>query len=117
MQLYELKPIGGKRPNQRLIGREATARASLHAKLYAVDRSQVMIGSFNLDPRSIELNTEKTLLIYSRDVAAQALKMFKACFLVPFTAPHCFPHRNFTSPQLVNAERRYILRSFEIIRR
>lgn len=76
VQLYELKPIGGKRPNQRLIGREAPARASLHAKLYVIDRSQVMIGSFNLDPRSIELNTEITLLIYSRDVAAQVLKMF-----------------------------------------
>lgn len=76
VQLYELKPIGGQRPNQRLIGKEAPARASLHAKLYVIDRRQVMIGSFNLDPRSIELNTELALVIYSRDVAAQVIKMF-----------------------------------------
>ncbi|MCK9992015.1 MAG: cardiolipin synthase C [Alphaproteobacteria bacterium] len=75
--IYELKPIGGQRPAQRLIGKDAPARASLHAKLYVIDRSQVMIGSFNLDPRSIELNTELALVIYSRDVAAQVIEMFE----------------------------------------
>lgn len=32
--------------------------SSLHAKTFSVDRTRVFVGSFNLDPRSAELNTE-----------------------------------------------------------
>lgn len=75
-ELYEMKPIGGKRPRQRLLGKSAPAHASLHAKVYAVDRRDVMIGSFNLDPRSLELNTEIALVIHSPALAEQVITMF-----------------------------------------
>ncbi len=38
-------------------------RASLHSKAVVVDRQRAWIGSFNLDPRSVKLNTENGLLI------------------------------------------------------
>ncbi len=76
VELYEMKPIGGERPRQRLVGSKAPARASLHSKVYVVDRREVMIGSFNLDPRSIELNTEVVLVIHSPVLATQLVKMF-----------------------------------------
>ena len=75
IELYEMKP-SGKRPHQRLIGKKAPASARLHAKAYVVDRKEVMIGSFNLDPRSLALNTELALAIHSPKLAAQVIKMF-----------------------------------------
>ena len=61
VRLYELKPgstVGGGRLG--LPGRSGT---SLHAKTFALDETQLFVGSFNLDPRSAELNTEMGLLI------------------------------------------------------
>ncbi len=74
--LYEMKPTSSKRPHQRLIGKAAPSSARLHAKAYIVDRREVMIGSFNFDPRSLSLNTEIGLVIHSSDLAAQVIKMF-----------------------------------------
>ena len=39
------------------------SHASLHAKAYVVDRAEVVIGSLNLDPRSMTLNTEIGVLV------------------------------------------------------
>lgn len=75
--LYELKPFHGKRPRQRLIGLSSPAHASLHAKLYMIDRNTLMIGSFNFDPRSISLNTELALVVHSADITLQVAKMFE----------------------------------------
>lgn len=77
VELYEFKPIDDKRPRQRLFGGTAPANASLHAKMYIVDRQTLLIGSFNLDPRSQSLNTEIALVIHSPEIAAQALRLFE----------------------------------------
>ena len=49
------------------------SHASLHAKAYVMDRSKVVIGSLNLDPRSMILNTEIGVLVsnvlFARKVA------------------------------------------------
>ncbi|MFP6797244.1 MAG: phospholipase D family protein [Pseudomonadales bacterium] len=50
----------------------AGAAISLHAKSMVVDQSRLFIGSFNLDPRSAQLNTEVGVLI-ENPVLAQAL--------------------------------------------
>ena len=76
VELYEFKAIDDKHPKQRLFGGTAPANASLHAKMYIVDRKDLLIGSFNLDPRSESLNTEIALLVHSAEIAAPALKMF-----------------------------------------
>lgn len=77
VELYEMKPAGGERPRQRLLGTSAPASASLHAKAYVVDGKEVMIGSFNLDPRSASLNTEIALAIHSPELAAELVEMFE----------------------------------------
>lgn len=72
LELYELQPGAQsiKRNWSALAGR---SRASLHTKVFVVDREIVGIGSFNLDPRSIALNTEIVVLVESRELAAQVL--------------------------------------------
>jgi putative cardiolipin synthase len=41
------------------------AKATLHTKVFVVDRSKVFIGSFNWDPRSAYINTELGVIIDS----------------------------------------------------
>ena len=40
----------------------------LHAKTMVFDREVVFVGSFNLDPRSVDLNTEMGLLVESKSL-------------------------------------------------
>ena len=45
------------------------SRASLHAKTFVFDRRAVFIGSLNLDPRSVQLNTEIGVVCESEPMA------------------------------------------------
>lgn len=85
IELYEMKPIRGKRPHSRRFS--SSSRNSLHSKVYIADRHDVMIGSFNLDPRSVNLNTEMALVIHSPLLAAQVVAMFEKAIL-PTTSFH-----------------------------
>jgi putative cardiolipin synthase len=64
-RLYELKPDAPKdgaaagHPK----GAAGSSSASLHGKTLAVDRTRVFVGSFNLDQRSANLNTEMGVMI------------------------------------------------------
>jgi putative cardiolipin synthase len=78
VELYEFKPMqaeGEDRPNASLFGSQS--RASLHAKAYVIDRSILVIGSMNLDPRSAVLNTELALVIHSPPIADEAAQLFQ----------------------------------------
>ena len=44
-------------------------RSTLHTKLIIIDRRYVFIGSLNLDPRSVVINTEMGVMIDSPDLA------------------------------------------------
>ena len=44
---------------------------ALHAKSMVIDKKRIFIGSFNLDPRSANLNTEVGVLITNKDLAYQ----------------------------------------------
>lgn len=57
-------------------GSSGSADSSLHAKTFAIDRQRIFIGSFNLDPRSVELNTEIGFLIESPSLATQLSDAF-----------------------------------------
>jgi putative cardiolipin synthase len=48
----------------------AEKRLALHAKALIVDDDKVFIGSANLDPRSLRINTEMGLLVSSRPLNA-----------------------------------------------
>ena len=64
--LYELKPHGSGQAS--LFG---SSGASLHTKAFVVDGRSGFIGSFNLDPRSMNLNTEMGLLFEHPPAAAE----------------------------------------------
>ena len=53
---------------------------ALHAKALVIDRDKVFIGSANLDPRSLRLNTEMGLLVYSEALNAMVRSMVERDF-------------------------------------
>jgi putative cardiolipin synthase len=72
VRLYELKPgaidYGRAKDKNRGVG---SSRASLHAKTFVFDRRAVFIGSLNLDPRSVKLNTEIGVVCDSEPMAVE----------------------------------------------
>jgi putative cardiolipin synthase len=68
VSLYEFKPERGAAPG-RGWGVVGSSAASLHGKTFALDRRRAYVGSFNVDPRSLSLNTEMGLVIESPGLA------------------------------------------------
>jgi putative cardiolipin synthase len=52
------------------------SRATLHGKAFVIDATDLMIGSFNLDHRSAELNTEIVIAVRSATLAGQMRERF-----------------------------------------
>jgi cardiolipin synthase C len=89
VRLFELKPAAmpgrpaddeeGERQRRSVGGSQGggSSSASLHAKTFAVDRSRIFVGSFNLDPRSSRLNTEMGLVLESPALAGQLSDAFE----------------------------------------
>lgn len=64
VDLYEYKPDPTKiKKRKGGSGLPGSSRASLHAKVFVIDRKQLFVGSMNLDPRSIDLNSELGVII------------------------------------------------------
>jgi putative cardiolipin synthase len=63
VRLYEIRADAAAREQTR--GRPGSSRLSLHAKVMVVDRATTFIGSMNIDPRSLRLNTENGIVIES----------------------------------------------------
>ncbi len=75
VELFELKPnMEGQREimNGPIVHRYRSDMA-LHAKSMVVDGRIAVVGSFNLDPRSANLNTESITVMYSDAVAQHLL--------------------------------------------
>ncbi len=72
IKIYELKSTASeeKRENKLWKARSQSS-TSLHAKTFAVDDHQVFIGSYNVDPRSANINTEMGVIINDDDLARQ----------------------------------------------
>ncbi|MGY5453345.1 phospholipase D family protein [Agarivorans sp. MS3-6] len=71
--LYEVKPDAKQKQRLAFFGKGAS-RASLHSKMFVVDEEKIFIGSFNWDPRSINLNTEMGLLLTCPNLAKVIVK-------------------------------------------
>jgi putative cardiolipin synthase len=71
VELYEFRPAAAAPPRSSWSPLAASSRASLHSKAMVLDADKVFIGSFNLNPRSVELNTEIGIIIESGELAAQ----------------------------------------------
>jgi len=52
----------------------------LHAKSMIIDNETTVIGTFNLDPRSANLNTECIVVLQSKKVSESVLKGFEEEF-------------------------------------
>ncbi len=61
VELYELRPHAG--------GGESSTKLTLHSKVATVDRRKVFVGSFNIDPRSLYLNTEMGMVVDCGELA------------------------------------------------
>lgn len=74
VELFELRPqIGQQRSS---LGRFGSSHASLHAKALVIDRSVVLVGSMNMDPRSANLNSEIGLVLRSPPIAEQLVQLY-----------------------------------------
>lgn len=71
VQIHELKPHQVRR-----IGILGRSKASLHTKALVVDEQRGFVGSFNLDPRSVQLNTEMGVLFSDAALAGQLRGLF-----------------------------------------
>lgn len=73
VKLFEIKSSaqGAKDNENRFWRTRHHTTTSLHAKAFAVDDSQVFIGSYNVDPRSANINTELGVLIEDKKLAQQ----------------------------------------------
>ncbi|MFO0335727.1 MAG: phospholipase D family protein [Pseudomonadota bacterium] len=87
VELYEFQREAARtRPQRRgLRNRGApvdgsASEASLHSKVMVFDRRVAWVGSFNLDPRSRELNTEIGLFVHDAAVAERLARMVETTF-------------------------------------
>jgi len=71
VEFYEMRPDAGV-IKKKVISVES--KAALHTKAIVFDRESVFIGSYNLDPRSANINTEVGLYVESPELAAQVLE-------------------------------------------
>ncbi|WP_430390084.1 phospholipase D family protein [Dyella sp. 20L07] len=76
VQLYELKPYARhSRGGSHFFG-SSSGSNSLHAKAIVVDDAHAFVGSMNLDPRSIDINTEDGVIVESPALAKALLSIF-----------------------------------------
>jgi len=78
VELYEYKAIkGAKKETEKTKAKwSGSSRASLHGKFLGFDRRYMFVGSFNLDGRSVALNTELGVFFESPKYAQMMAKGF-----------------------------------------
>ncbi|WP_252732510.1 MULTISPECIES: phospholipase D family protein [Cellulophaga] len=77
VKIYEFRPDAAERERIMTGELQATLKDKpifgLHAKSMVVDNQTTVIGTFNLDPRSANLNTECIVIVNSKKIAAGVL--------------------------------------------
>jgi putative cardiolipin synthase len=78
VELYEFKPIKNTGSQEEKVDKKwaGSSRASLHGKFFSFDQHYMFIGSFNLDARSVALNTELGVYFESREYATLLDELF-----------------------------------------
>lgn len=76
VRLFEMRRLSSGLERNKSAGPFGSSASSLHAKTFAVDGERAFIGSFNFDPRSINLNTELGFVIDSPELAQQIADVF-----------------------------------------
>lgn len=67
VELYEIRANAG----HEAAGDAAPETLTLHTKLILVDQQHVIVGSLNLDPRSLRINAEMALVIDSPELVSR----------------------------------------------
>lgn len=76
VELYEIKRSTAEKQSKESGISLNTRATSLHAKVFAIDRKRVFVGSFNFDPRSAELNTEMGFVIENERLGQEIADAF-----------------------------------------
>ncbi len=84
VELYEMHPLPGEPPESIDLSLFGHSGTSLHTTAVIVDERQAFLGSYNVDPRSVNLITELGLVIESPDLARRIGRAFDES--VPATA-------------------------------
>jgi putative cardiolipin synthase len=75
VEIYELKPEAQRAAGVK--GLVGSSRASLHGKTFVLDRHSVFVGSLNIDPRSLQQNTEVGVIVKSAELARAVAALFE----------------------------------------
>lgn len=76
IELYELRPDSLQREKTGI--NWEISRSGLHTKAFTIDDRYLFIGSFNLDPRSVSINTEMGIMIDSPEMTARSIGELEA---------------------------------------
>jgi putative cardiolipin synthase len=74
VELYEVRVDASKAPEGS--SQQGYDSTTLHTKALLIDRRHTFVGSLNLDPRSIDINTEMGVLIDNADLATALAEPF-----------------------------------------
>ena len=77
IHLYEMRRLSPDVERNQSAGPFGSSGSSLHAKTFAVDGERLFVGSFNFDPRSINLNTELGFVIESPALSEKIHEAFE----------------------------------------
>lgn len=72
VEIYELRPDSKGQLLNKLLN-QGNSTASLHTKAFVFDKKSVFVGSFNLDPRSENINTEIGIYVESPELARRLI--------------------------------------------
>lgn len=75
-QLFELRPDAAIR-DQFTLSPQPVTQVHLHSKVAIFDDAIAFVGSFNLDPRSRNINTEMGVVVYDREFARRLAQVVR----------------------------------------
>jgi putative cardiolipin synthase len=73
VELHELRADAALREHFKANQKDSEVPAGIHTKSFVIDGQQALIGSFNFDPRSRNLNSEIGLVVSNREFAQQVV--------------------------------------------
>jgi len=73
VELHELRADAALREHFKAFEDDEEVPAGIHTKAFVIDNEQALIGSFNFDPRSRDLNSEIGLVVTDKEFAAQVV--------------------------------------------
>jgi len=74
VELHELRADAALREHFKAFEDDDEVPAGIHTKAFVIDREQALIGSFNFDPRSRDLNSEIGLVVTDKVFATQVVE-------------------------------------------